>query len=406
MKSLEDVLARCIEDIQAGRASLADCLERYPDRRGELEPLLKIALSIEPPPDVRPSDAFRVRARVNLMEHIHATRPAGRTASRTGGGRFKRAVWLKPVTISMAVILLLGTLGTGTAFAAQDSLPGDTLYPAKIGTEQLQRALTFDEDDGVALELKFAGTRLEEMGAVAAESPDDAAVAAAGYQRNLERALSLSERLEDGTARAGVMETIALTTAGHLEILDGLEDTVPGAVRETIMNTRETAFNGHRGALTGLATEDPEKATEINLDTTGGRLNRAGNCAARDDVEGTIAALNQFEMLNRLGQEIYQTALQTGMDTTLIRQMNNRAAAEHLTILNGIGTGSSGEIRAAVERGIQSSQWRYGQTDTEQPGGDETGPGTATPGPDDDKPGGSQGQSDTSGASGSGKYGK
>ena len=78
MKRIEDILAQCIEDIKAGKASLADCLDRYPSTRQQLEPLLRIALSIQEPPDVKPSDAFKMRTRGYLMEHIHAGKAAER----------------------------------------------------------------------------------------------------------------------------------------------------------------------------------------------------------------------------------------------------------------------------------------------------------------------------------------
>ena len=56
MKGIEDILALCIEDVKSGRSTLADCLERYPSVREDLEPLLRIALSIQEPPPVTPSN--------------------------------------------------------------------------------------------------------------------------------------------------------------------------------------------------------------------------------------------------------------------------------------------------------------------------------------------------------------
>jgi len=56
---IEDILAQCIEDIKAGKSSVADCLDKYPALRKQLEPLLKIALEIREPPDVKPSATLR-----------------------------------------------------------------------------------------------------------------------------------------------------------------------------------------------------------------------------------------------------------------------------------------------------------------------------------------------------------
>jgi len=71
LKKFEDILVQCIEDIKAGRASIEDCIDRYPSMREQLEPLLRIALEIREPPDVKPSPSFKVKARVRLMDQIH-----------------------------------------------------------------------------------------------------------------------------------------------------------------------------------------------------------------------------------------------------------------------------------------------------------------------------------------------
>ena len=46
MKKCEDMLVQHIEDIEAGRFSIEDCLDRYQPVREQLEPLLRIALEI------------------------------------------------------------------------------------------------------------------------------------------------------------------------------------------------------------------------------------------------------------------------------------------------------------------------------------------------------------------------
>jgi len=71
LEKFEDILVQCIDDIKAGGSSIEDCLDRYPSMREQLEPLLRIALEIREPPDVKPSPSFRVKAKVWLMDQIH-----------------------------------------------------------------------------------------------------------------------------------------------------------------------------------------------------------------------------------------------------------------------------------------------------------------------------------------------
>ena len=46
MKKFEDTFVKHIEEIEAGKSSVEDCLDRYPSIRNQLEPLLRTALEI------------------------------------------------------------------------------------------------------------------------------------------------------------------------------------------------------------------------------------------------------------------------------------------------------------------------------------------------------------------------
>jgi len=46
LKKSEDIFVKHIEDIEAGKSSIEDCLDRYPSMREQLEPLLRINLEI------------------------------------------------------------------------------------------------------------------------------------------------------------------------------------------------------------------------------------------------------------------------------------------------------------------------------------------------------------------------
>ena len=361
MKRVEEILAQCIEDIKAGKASLSDCLERYPNMRRELEPLLKITLSIKEPSDIRPSDAFKIRARVNLMEHIHASQSGKRvprSLSQAGVRHGWYTGWARAVAIVVAVILCISAAGTGTAYASQSSLPGDILYPVKLGTEQLQRVITFNDAAKVELELKFANTRLEEMEAIAGKRPDKTSVAVTGYERNLNLAFTKTEQIGDSeTSR----ETVALEILNHLTRLDEIEDSVPEAAREAIINSKEIAINGYIRALQNLAKENLVRATEINLEALQGRLKRAEVEAERGNGKGVEEALEQFEKLRRFGDDISNSAMMMGYDTRAVDEMNAWATAGHLETLGSIYGQVSQETKDSVEKTMIVSVEEYEQ---------------------------------------------
>ncbi len=45
-KKSKDIFVKHVKDIEAGKSSVEDCLDRYPSIRDQLEPLLRTALEI------------------------------------------------------------------------------------------------------------------------------------------------------------------------------------------------------------------------------------------------------------------------------------------------------------------------------------------------------------------------
>jgi len=395
VKKVEEILIQCIDDIKSGKATLQDCLGRYPDMRHELEPLLRVALSIKEPTDTRPSDAFKVRARVNLMEHIHASqtkKKAVRIPSQAGIRHGWFIGWTRAVSIAVAVILVISAAGTGTAYAAQSSLPGDTLYSVKLGTEQLQRIITLDDAAEVELELKFASTRLDELEELTSMPADQTAmttgsydrvlamsiiniplsepeknyatqseriaIAVTGYEKNLNLAITKSQRIIDGETS---LEMVALAILNHFDRLDEIEDGASETAQEAVINSKEIAMNGHINALQNLAEVNPVRATEINIQAIQGRLNRAEAEAAKGNGKGVEDALQEYEKLRRFGEEISNSAGSRGQDTKAIDEMNARATTGHLETLGTIYGNVPEETKGAVEQAMGLAVEEHGQ---------------------------------------------
>lgn len=66
---IESILDQCLADIHARRATIADCLAKYPEFAEELKPLLEMAVAIEEIPAVKPSSDFK-RATRNLLSRL------------------------------------------------------------------------------------------------------------------------------------------------------------------------------------------------------------------------------------------------------------------------------------------------------------------------------------------------
>lgn len=77
--------------------------------------------------------------------------------------------FIKPTPIAVVILLVLAA-GGGISLAAENSLPGDVLYPVKIFSEETRGFLIFTPEARADWEVKLTERRLEEMTRLAAKS--------------------------------------------------------------------------------------------------------------------------------------------------------------------------------------------------------------------------------------------
>jgi hypothetical protein len=182
---------KCWQALKGGE-SLDAILERYPDQRQELEPILVAAGQLQAVSTVAAPPAFRQQARARLLEQISV---APETPTMPYAQRL--ALWwrdflgsaarpfAKPVWAGAAMSLLLAVfLLTSTTYAAQGTIPGDSLYPFKLFSEQVWLQLVAGSPD---IDLTLAERRLAEARALQTRNRHDAVPETlARYQQALE----------------------------------------------------------------------------------------------------------------------------------------------------------------------------------------------------------------------------
>jgi hypothetical protein len=358
---IEDILEQSIEEVKAGRYSIEECMARYPQMHRELEPLLRTALLIGAPPDVKPSTRFKIQARVRLMEQI-----SSRQNMTKATGRFLPAISIfnhapKIAVAIIAVVLALFSVGGSTVHASQDSLPGDTLYSVKLVSEQIRVALTFSSSEKTELYLSLAENRIEEMAALAdSNRTKDVGNAAEGFEKALGRALS-----EAGESAAfdqpRLFETLSLATPHYLTVLDSVYDSVPKAAKTGVKAAREASIKNQQSALRALAKDNPSRAVEINLATMDGRLDRATSSGEAQDSAGLEAALQEYENMQQFGQDIAEIAQGLGQDVTSIGQLVAAATTKHLEILAAVYEKVPEQARSAIENAMSNAAAAHGK---------------------------------------------
>ncbi len=170
MTDFDRILDDCLIQISSGASTLDECLARHPKHAAQLKPLLQTASRLERGQEVRPSPAFKARARARLTLHMQA-HPR------------RKPVFMPVLRLAFsAAALMFAFLTTGTALA-QGALPGDMLYGWKLTSEQVWRVAASDPVDA---DLALLDRRAAELVAVA-NDPARVAEGLVAYQETLTR---------------------------------------------------------------------------------------------------------------------------------------------------------------------------------------------------------------------------
>ncbi|MDO8425414.1 MAG: DUF5667 domain-containing protein [bacterium] len=129
---------------------------------------------------------------------------------------------------ALAIILAL-SLGGGTAYAAADTLPGDTLYPVKIHVnERLRAAAAIGAEADATLDGELAVRRLDEAARLRARGATDPATQARiveRFERHMHRMEQRITKLEANgktDAAAALSEAMDARLRAHAELLTSL----------------------------------------------------------------------------------------------------------------------------------------------------------------------------------------
>ncbi len=154
--SWETTLEACLTDLQAGRATLDECLAKYPNHAAELEPLLRVAARLQqaPSPTLRPEARLHIKARLQDRARQLPSRPQHRQSAPA----LNVLRWA--FTVGLTVLIL--SVVTSGAIRASGSLPGEPLYSVKTINEQFESWFT-SAPQRPEMHLKFAQRRLDEI---------------------------------------------------------------------------------------------------------------------------------------------------------------------------------------------------------------------------------------------------
>ena len=163
-ENLFDALEECLAALQEGK-DIESCLARHPGLINELRPLLAAAveaqsLAIQDAPVhvMSVGKAQLLNQAAEMRERDYAGRKLAASPLRT----VRRSLRLALATLVVAIMTFTAG-GIGLVYASASALPGDRLYPIKIGWEGAQLKLASNPQTQQELQAQFEQERVYEV---------------------------------------------------------------------------------------------------------------------------------------------------------------------------------------------------------------------------------------------------
>jgi hypothetical protein len=317
MSRKEEILVECIDAVRQGRSTVEECLRRYPELNGsELKSMLELAQAIKPA-DVSPTPEFRRLLRSRIFEDTEAVK--AKAAKESGRGWFFPLMSVRATATGLLAFLVMAG-GAGSVYAAQSSLPGDVLYPVKMGVEKIQVAVTRDPEQKAYLYLAQAQRRIDEVATEVSlnRTPDASALAAVPEKTDA----ALREIGKAPTGRADAfLSHLAETTTNQQIVLGAILSSgnqTGNAMQQTMTSLQragviaDTAFNNTAFLQTSPSVRDNLENGRFQvegalLSISGKNWNVGGVVLANVNFSGHIPSINsqlKIDAINR-NKEVY-----------------------------------------------------------------------------------------------------
>jgi hypothetical protein len=340
LQTFNSVLDDCIAAIQRGE-SVQACLKRYPRHADRLRPLLTLADRVRQTPvaAARPWPQATAWQRVRRRAaELRSPRRRVRVAHVNYGA------WLRPVAVTLAIVVAVFAAGGGTALAAQDSLPDSPLYRVKLATEEVRLLLEIDDVSKAEMLIGQSDERMEEILTMARQDKKiPGNVLSALRSRNERAANILAEHPQESELLSRFIEQAEGQEGNLILLFPTVSDSAYPAYTEAVAAVHNARLPGAEG-LVGV---QPEELAAGVLHISGAAqpvgqsLWTVGGIEVRVD-ETTIGARE----------------LQPGATATFVVGKNTRGQYRALTLstiqadVPPSGSVVSGEVEQVTEQGI------------------------------------------------------
>lgn len=158
-EKIENILNDCLERMAQGE-EIQHCIERYPEHKDELIPMLRIAqLTMQSAKDISYNEEVRARC----MARFNVAVVTRKRSSKWLFLSFITQPMARPLIASMMAIFVVIVAAGGSTIAAEDTVPGDTLYWVKTTRESVTLVMPRSDMDRAQVHAQLATRRGEEI---------------------------------------------------------------------------------------------------------------------------------------------------------------------------------------------------------------------------------------------------
>lgn len=244
----DDVLEECLELVRGRKATVEECLERYPDLREKLEPVLRTALVLEATPKVEPAPSFKSALRMRLMQKVGLPMPVVKRKVRPS------RILMQVTAVSLVLLLIL----SGVAAASTNSMPDSFLYPLKRAIERVRLATASTDKSHALAHLSFAEERLEEAREMARARKTELVQRTLRVMNQETEEAYRSLQKTSGKDKETLLTKLVSLSERQQTVLKSVIEQAPPKVREALEHALEVSQRGHRRAQEALSKEKGE----------------------------------------------------------------------------------------------------------------------------------------------------
>lgn len=243
MDRTRKIIETCIDDVMSGHKTVADCLAAYPQYRSQLTDIFRLLPYLQAAQGFMPSEGFKQVALKHFIAHSQNSPARDRVNApwKPAFSGIRQIVWISAVLVVACLVLL----SVGVAFASSRAIPGDNLYPAKLGIEQIQIMFSGSQEREAELLITFACRRLDEVARlIEIDRPDQLGPSITAYQNKLAATMDIlsNKNLANTDSNYKLISKAYLLVARNEALLDQLLTRVPANSQSAIQSARRLSL--------------------------------------------------------------------------------------------------------------------------------------------------------------------